>query len=73
MHAPPDLLLYILIAAQGAGALVIVGAGIARLTANNDVPDRDRAGLEEQMAHMRRVRLRNQRWAEREASGRVRG
>ncbi len=51
----------------GAGALVIVGAGISRLFVADDASNLDQAGLEEQMAHMRRVRMRNLAWAEREA------
>lgn len=49
----------------GAGALVITGAAVSRFFVASDaaLPDMQ----DDQMAHMRRVRMRNVMWAEREA------
>ena len=64
--APLSHSLIVLFAILGAGALVITGAAVSRFFVADDdagVPEVQ----EEQMAHMRRVRMRNVVWAEREA------
>lgn len=68
--------LIVLFAVLGAGALVVTGAAMNRLLGtNNDGDDALASPRNEQLAYMRKVRLRNLRWAEREAGrgGGVRG
>ncbi|KAM0795664.1 hypothetical protein BDR22DRAFT_869914 [Usnea florida] len=58
----------VLFAVLGAGALVVAGAAMNRFVgANNDSDDVWRSPPTAQVAYMRKVRLRNLRWAEREA------
>lgn len=59
--------LIVLFAILGAGALVITGAAVSRFFVATDASDGFPKMQDEQMAHMRRVRMRNVLWAEREA------
>ncbi|KAF6218784.1 hypothetical protein HO133_005327 [Letharia lupina] len=62
--------LIVLFAILGAGALVVTGAGVARFFGADDAADGFPAVRGDQMAYMRRVRMRNLAWAEREAGRR---
>lgn len=57
----------VLFAILGAGALVITGAAVSRFFVTDDGGNGFPSMQDTQLAHMRRVRMRNFMWAEREA------